>query len=283
MKNNDLSRKMDQLKHRLAGYGALTVAFSGGVDSTFLLAVSRAVLGDRIRAVVALSPLFSNAEKTSAMGFLEQTGIPFHTVHPPVMESVDFIKNGKDRCYVCKKIMLEAILAWSRSEGIFHVVHGVNLDDLGDYRPGLRAAEELGVTSPLADCGFTKNDIREGSRMLNLPTSDDPSMACLASRIPYGLPVTVEKLRVIETAESVLRAYGIRGARVRHHGDVARIEVESSDFARFADNEMRKGVLDNLKRLGFLHVALDLEGYRQGSLNSVLGQPEHALAVDSIE
>jgi uncharacterized protein len=217
------------------------------------------------------------------MGFLEQTGISFHTVHPPVMESVDFIKNGKDRCYVCKKIMLEAILTWSRSEGIFDVVHGVNLDDLNDYRPGLRAAEELGVTSPLADCGFTKNDIREASRMLNLSTADAPSMACLASRIPYGFPVTVERLRVIETAESALRAYGIRGVRVRHHGDVARIEVESTDFVRFADDEMRKGVLDSLKRLGFIHVALDLEGYRQGSLNTILGQPEHVLTTDSSE
>jgi uncharacterized protein len=240
MKNNHISGKMEMLKSLIRGYDSLSVAFSGGVDSTFLLAFSHSILGENVQAIISKTPLFSEFEEESAMAFIRQTGIVCQDVTPDVMANGDFIKNEKNRCYICKKILLKAIMKKSHETGINRVAHGVNADDLNDYRPGIKAAEELGVLSPLSLAGFTKKEIREASRIMGLPTADKPQMACLASRIPYGNPVTLEKLSMIERSESVLRTLGFHESRVRHHDTVARIEVKDGDFGRIMTDDVRR-------------------------------------------
>jgi uncharacterized protein len=186
------------------------------------------------------------------------------------MTDPGFIANPPDRCYTCKQLIFAEIIRIAASMGMKRVAHGVNLDDLGDYRPGLKAAEEMGVMAPLAEAGLTKADIRVLSRRMRLPTWNKPSMACLASRIPYGRPITPEALKMVEAAEEVLQRLGFYGCRVRHHGEVARIEVVPGDLKKAMHPEVRADILESLRTIGFRHVAVDLEGYVQGSLNRAL-------------
>ena len=267
---SDPEKKMQSLLAILRGYAPLAVAFSGGVDSSFLVAAAREALGDAVTAITVHAPIHSRrevaqaAETAAALG-VRHIVLPFAEIADP-----DFTANPPDRCYICKRIVFGEILRRAAAMGLPHLAHGVNLDDLGDYRPGLKAAEEMGVLSPLVEAALTKADIRELSRTMGLNTWDRPSMACLASRIPYGRAITPGVLAMIESAEEFLQDLGFMGCRVRHHGEIARIEVPAPDVERLVRE--REAIVARLRTLGFTHVALDLEGYTQGSLNRVLGK-----------
>lgn len=265
-----IAAKKKRLMALLAGYDRLAVAFSGGVDSTFLLAAAREALGDRVTAITVDSPLQARRELREALQTAQALGVrhvvvPLADIAPPAL-----IANPPDRCYLCKIFLFTEIIRTAESMGVARVAHGVNLDDLGDYRPGQRAAEELGVLAPLVDAGLAKADIRALSRRMRLPTWNKPAMACLASRIPYGRPLTPEVLSMVESAEEALRGLGFDGCRVRYHGPVARIEVARRDLKKAMHPERRTEILKRLKAIGFEHVAVDLEGYVPGSLNRAL-------------
>ena len=243
------------------------MAFSGGVDSTFLLAVAHKVLGNRLLAVTAYSPVQPESEKRAAIGLAKQMGVHHRVIQSQEMTLPVFIRNPTDRCYHCKIQLFGLLLKMAKDEGIQCVAHGANLDDLKDYRPGLKAAKELKIRAPLMDAGLTKADIRELSREMGLETWDKPAMACLASRIPYNTTLTIEKLAMVERAEQVLHQLGFRHCRVRHHGDLARIEVLPGDFSEILREEVSANIISQLQALGFDHISLDLEGYTQGSMN----------------
>ncbi|MFZ0451456.1 MAG: ATP-dependent sacrificial sulfur transferase LarE [Desulfatiglandaceae bacterium] len=262
--------KKAALLSRLKGMGDLVVAFSGGVDSTFLLAAAKEALGSNVIAATACSFVYSETETREASRIAEILG-----VHQILFQSLEtaqepFIANDKDRCYYCKKSVLGEIFRIAREHGMENVAHGANWDDQGDYRPGFRAAEELGAFAPLMEVELTKDEIRFLSREMDLPTWDKPSMACLASRIPYGTPVTPERAGMVEKAERFLAEKGFRVARVRHHGTVARLELVLEDLTRILDGGLRKQVVDVFKTIGFQHVALDMEGYVTGKMNRSL-------------
>lgn len=267
MNNNHVSIKIDTLKSLIRPLAPLAVAFSGGVDSTFLLWIAYEIHGRNVLAIVAKSPVFPKCEEELALGFLEKREIPYIVIEPPLMEDSKFTRNHNDRCYFCKKKMFGCIMDKAAESGITHVAHGVNTDDYSDYRPGLKASREMGILNPLADAGFSKDDIREASRILGLPSADLPSMACLASRIPYGLPLTCDVLMTVERSESMLMELGFSGVRARHHGELVRIEIPETSFERIIDPLIRKTLVEKLKSLGYLYVSLDLEGYSQGSMN----------------
>jgi uncharacterized protein len=264
------AKKKKRLIAILKAYERLVVAFSGGVDSTFLLAATQEALGDRVTAVTADSPIHSRREIREALETAKALGVKHIVVPFAEMTAPGFAANPPDRCYSCKQIIFSEIIRIAASMGVERVAHGVNLDDLGDYRPGLKAAEEMGVVAPLADAGLSKVDIRALSRRMGLATWNKPSMACLASRIPYGRPITPGVLKMVEAAEEILQGLGFSGCRVRHHGDVARIEMAARDVSRAARSAVRSQILKGLKDIGFTHVAVDLEGYVQGSLNRAL-------------
>jgi pyridinium-3,5-biscarboxylic acid mononucleotide sulfurtransferase len=264
------AKKKKRLMAILKAYESLVVAFSGGVDSTFLLAATQEALGDRVTAVTADSPIHSRREIREALETAKALGVKHIVVPFAEMTAPGFAANPPDRCYSCKQIIFSEIIRIAASMGVERVAHGVNLDDLGDYRPGLKAAEEMGVVAPLADAGLSKVDIRALSRRMGLATWNKPSMACLASRIPYGRPITPGVLKMVEAAEEILQGLGFSGCRVRHHGDVARIEMAARDVSRAARSAVRSQILKGLKDIGFTHVAVDLEGYVQGSLNRAL-------------
>lgn len=264
------AKKKKRLIAILKAYESLVVAFSGGVDSTFLLAATQEALGDRVTAVTADSPIHSRREIREALETAKALGVKHIVVPFAEMTAPGFAANPPDRCYSCKQIIFSEIIRIAASMGVERVAHGVNLDDLGDYRPGLKAAEEMGVVAPLADAGLSKADIRALSRRMGLATWNKPSMACLASRIPYGRPITPGVLKMVEAAEEILQGLGFSGCRVRHHGDVARIEMAARDVSRATRSAVRSQILKGLKDIGFTHVAVDLEGYVQGSLNRAL-------------
>jgi len=267
MNENHLTEKKDRLLSILKGYGSLLVAYSGGVDSSFLLAMARKALNTNLIAVTAASPLHPQWETRDAGNFAKSLGVEHLIVQSRIMHRTDFISNTKERCYLCKKYLIEELLKISKRRNIHHVAHGANVDDLSDYRPGFAAAQEMGIKAPLVDAGLTKNDIRRLSKQMNLITWNKPPMACLASRIPYGTLITVENLKMVDQAEQVLTNIGFTGCRVRAHGKVARIEVAAEDIERIIDPKTRSLVVDKLRKIGFSHVAVDLEGYRQGSMN----------------
>jgi uncharacterized protein len=266
----ELYDKFNKLKNNLKSMEKVAVAFSGGVDSTFLLKTAHDVLGPNVMAVTARSSTYPEREYAEAVGFIKGLGIKHITIISEELEIEGFSKNPANRCYYCKKELFSKIKELAAQNGISQIVDGSNLDDLGDYRPGLTALGELGISSPLREAGLTKEDIRKLSKEMGLPTWDKQPFACLASRFPYGHEITREKLGMVDRAEQFLLDLGLKQVRVRHHGDIARIEVSVNERNRFFDEELMDRVHGRLKEIGFKYVALDLKGYRTGSMNETL-------------
>ncbi|HQA39162.1 MAG TPA: ATP-dependent sacrificial sulfur transferase LarE [Kiritimatiellia bacterium] len=268
MNEADLADKERRLHEALRRYGRVAIGFSGGVDSTLLLRVARDVLGaEQVLAVIADTPSLPRKEFAEARALADAMGVVCAVIHPAELDDPKYAENSKDRCYFCKKHLFARIAALASERGVGVVLDGNNADDSGEYRPGRRAAAELGVQSPLLEAGLTKAEIRALSARAGLPTAEKPAMACLASRIPYGSPVTAEALGQVEHAEEALKAAGFAHCRVRHHGDVARIEVPEADLQRAVAAEERRLIVETVKAAGFRYVALDLQGYRTGSMN----------------
>jgi uncharacterized protein len=266
----EASSKKRALMERLKAFDSLLVAFSGGVDSTFLLAVGQDVLGKKVVACTATSIVYPSRESKEAARFAKVKGIDHIIIPSDSMSLPDFTANKPDRCYHCKKYLFQRLKDLAAQAGIEHVAHAANLDDLKDYRPGWRAAEEMGILAPLVDARLTKEEIRFLSREMGLASWNKPTMACLASRIPFGEGITEKKLRMIQEAEEFIAGLGFTQYRVRYHASVARIEVEPGDIQRIAEKAVRDKIAGKLREIGFLHVALDLEGYVSGSLNRAL-------------
>ncbi len=273
---DELDAKRDRLYALVGDLGSVAVAYSGGVDSTYLLAACLEVLGpERVLAVTADSPTYPAKEKAEAQKVARQLGARWHLINTRELEDPRFASNPPDRCYYCKTELFAAIRAVARQEGLQNVVYGATQDDLGDYRPGMRAARECGARAPLLEAGLGKSEVRELSRRMGLPTWDKPALACLASRFPYGTPITTAHLRQVNAAEDFLRReLGLRQLRVRHHDAVARLEVEPKDMARFLEENTRQRVVAALKELGYTYVTLDLAGFRSGSMNEALHSGE---------
>ena len=264
----ELNAKIDRLRALLRETGGIAVAFSSGVDSTFLLKVAHEELGERVVAVTARSHSFPKREQNEAAAFCAREGIRQVMVDSEELAIPGFRQNPTNRCYLCKKELFTKILEIARAEGLSAVAEGSNMDDLGDYRPGLQAVRELGIRSPLREAGLTKDDIRALSKRMGLPTWNKPSFACLASRFPYGEEITVERLTRVERAEQYLLDLGFGQVRVRSHGDLARIELCAADIPKAV--EQREKIHAALKELGFAYVALDFLGYRTGSMNETI-------------
>ena len=263
-------QKMMKLSEYLAGLGSVAVAFSGGVDSTFLLQAAKDVLGDGVIALTAVSDFFPDRERREADAFCRERGIRQIICREEILKVPGVAANPANRCYLCKRALFEMFLAQAKRQGFSHVAEGSNLDDLGDYRPGLQAIAELGILSPLRECGFSKEDIRALSKEMGLPTASKPSYACLASRFAYGEEITSEKLAMVDQAEQLLLDLGFTQMRVRIHGTLARIEVLPEDFPRLAEPALRREIAEKLKTYGFSYVTADLAGYRTGSMNEIL-------------
>ena len=265
-----LNQKQDKLFSLLAEMGRVMVAYSGGTDSAYLAWAANRVLSENAIAITADSASIPESHKRDAEAFARECGFRHEYIETHEFDNPDYVKNDPNRCFHCKDELFTELNALGRERGIEHIVYGVNMDDLGDYRPGQRAAKLHQVEAPLVDAGLTKAEIRELSRLANLSTWDRPASACLSSRIPYGTAVTVENVKTVEVGEESIRALGFRQFRVRFHGELVRLEIAKDELARALTPEMAKAFVEIFKPLGFHYVTIDLEGYRQGSLNSVL-------------
>ena len=266
-----IKQKLDTLQHLLQGMGSLVLAYSGGVDSTFLLKVAKDALGDNVLAVTAVSPTYTQEEYERACKTARSLGVRHLTIQTNELENPEFLKNSPRRCYYCKRELFQKLRTIADQEGILFVADASNQDDCSDYRPGRIAGKEAGIRSPLIEAGFRKNEIRALSREMGLPTWDLPAMACLASRFPHGEFLTLEKIKRVDQAEKFLRDLGFQQVRVRSHDRLSRIELDPVLVYKFTEFfRLRAKILRELKRLGFVYVTLDLEGYRTGSLNEVL-------------
>jgi pyridinium-3,5-biscarboxylic acid mononucleotide sulfurtransferase len=255
--------------------GSVIVAYSGGADSAYLAWAAHHALGDRAVAITADSASLPESHKRDAEQFARTHGIRHEYIETREFDNPDYLKNDRDRCFHCKDELFARLDEVAAERGVAHVVYGVNVDDLGDYRPGQRAAKIHQVRSPLVDAGLTKAEIRELSRRARLETWDRPASACLSSRIPYGTPVTIQNVKTVDRGEDALRALGFRQFRVRFHGEIVRIEIAPDELDRAMSIEMARAFTAIFKPLGFHYVTLDLEGYRQGSLNAVLTVENH--------
>lgn len=264
--------KLRMLRETIRQIGSIAVAFSGGVDSSLLLKVAAEELGERAVGLTARAEIYPKRELEAAAKVARVIGVRHVFIDVAPLSLPEFVANPPDRCYYCKKAVFTALLRKARELGVTAVADGANADDASDWRPGTRATAELGIRSPLKEVGLTKAEIRELSRRLRLPTADLPSRACLASRIPYGTPISSDILERVERAEAALEALGFAGLRVRHHGPIARIELCPADIPQATQPQVRAQIVSQLKALGYQYVALDLEGYRTGSLNEVLGK-----------
>jgi uncharacterized protein len=266
----NIEEKLARLKDILKDMGSVLVAYSGGVDSTFLAVTAHEVLGKNSLAVFAASPVAPPMEKEEAGDLAHNVGLRFKIIESNEMSNPDFVANPPERCYYCKRELYSELKPIAKAEGLKWIADGTNADDLHDFRPGRKASAEAGIRSPLLEAGLTKTEIRQLSHAKSLPTWDRPASPCMASRIPYGIPVTAETLNKIARGEQYLHSLGLRQLRLRHHGDIARIELDPEDMAKIITPEIRQDIVTHLKALGYKYVALDLTGYRIGSLNEVL-------------
>lgn len=270
--NAHLEAAQERLFDLLRGMERVIVAFSGGTDSAYLAWAATCVLADRALAVTADSASIPESHKRDAEAFVRQFGIHHEYVETKEFDNPDYVRNDANRCFHCKDELFTVLERVAVERGVEHIIYGVNKDDLGDYRPGQRAAQMHRVGSPLVDADLSKADIRELSRRAGLPTWDRPAAACLSSRIPYGTPVTIQNIKTVEAGEEEIKALGFRQFRTRFHGEMVRIEISPDELPLALDVEMARRFTAIFKRLGYKYVTLDLEGYRQGSLNEVLGQ-----------
>ena len=266
-----LEAKTQFLQRTLSGLDRAVVAYSGGVDSTFLAKMAYDALGGQAMAVTAVSPSLAGAERDDATRFAAQIGIRHEFIETREMDNPAYRANDSSRCFHCKAELFDRLREFVAERGVQHMLYGPVIDDLGDFRPGMAASRERGARAPLVEAGLRKAEVRELSKRLGLSSWDKPAVACLSSRVAYGSQVTVEKLRQIEDAEALLRAESFRELRVRHHGPIARIEVPESELARFTqDSARRQRIIQGLKTLGFTYVTLDLQGFRSGAMNEAL-------------
>ncbi len=270
--NADLGVKQEALFEALRRLRRVIVAYSGGTDSAYLAWAAHRVLDQDAIAITADSASLPTSHKRDAEAFARECGFRHAFIETHEFENPDYIKNDKDRCFHCKDELFVRLEAYAQQHDYEHIVYGVNKDDLGDYRPGQRAAKLHGVSVPLVEAGLTKAEIRELSRRAGLSTWDRPAAACLSSRVPYGTPVTIETIKTIEDGEEAIRTLGFRQFRVRFHGSLVRIEIAKDELPKALSVEIATAFTSIFKRLGFLYVTIDLEGYRQGSLNAALGQ-----------
>jgi pyridinium-3,5-biscarboxylic acid mononucleotide sulfurtransferase len=268
---SESENKTQKLKKIFQSMGKVLVAFSGGVDSTLLLRMAQDTLGvENVLAVTALSPLYPERELAGVKELIQTLGARHRLIQSNELEIPGFSKNPSNRCYYCKDKLFRELLEIAKEEAVSFVVEGSTLDDDKDHRPGRMAIQELGIRSPLKEALFTKIEVRELSQELGLPTWDKPSFACLASRFPYGEEITEEGLRMVDEAEDFLFGLGFKQVRVRHYGNLARIEILKEEMARLMDGPLREKVVSHLKKMGYLYITLDLQGFRSGSMNEVL-------------